>query len=182
MLKVSENPSMLPLGLQSVSELSGNWWVAHTKARNEKALARDLSDAGIGYYLPLVKRTTFSGGRRRHGMYPLFLGYVFIVGDKETRYRALTTNRVCQVIPVIDQETMTRELCSIEQAIRSGLSVGHYPFAAVGNRCRVARGPLQGIQGVVVRCDNKTRLILQVSVLGNGASLEIDADLLEAAE
>jgi hypothetical protein len=41
---------------------------------------------------------------------------------------------------------------------------------------------LQGIVGTVVRRDNETRLVLQVSMLGQGASLEIDTDLLEPAE
>jgi len=33
MLKLSENPVILTPEVQSVAELSGTWWVAHTKAR-----------------------------------------------------------------------------------------------------------------------------------------------------
>ena len=33
MLKLSENPAILTPEVQSVAELSGTWWVAHTKAR-----------------------------------------------------------------------------------------------------------------------------------------------------
>jgi transcription antitermination factor NusG len=57
-----------------------------------------------------------------------------------------------------------------------------YPFAAVGRRCRVTAGPLEGMEGIVVRRDKLARLVLEVSILGQGASVEIDADLLEALD
>ena len=179
MLKLSDNPPMLPEDVPSVRDIAGSWWVAHTKARSEKAFAWAMNDASIHYYLPMISRTTFSGGRKRHGMQPLFPGYVFISGDAEIRYRALTTNRLCQVIPVIDRDKMVNELESIERAILSGLTMEFFPFAAVGNECRVAKGPLQGLQGKVIQHKSGTRFILQVSILGNGAALDIDGDLLE---
>jgi len=37
-----------------------------------------------------------------------------------------------------------------------------------------------GIEGVVIRrCDAKARMVLEVTILGQGAVIEIDADLLE---
>ena len=33
MLRLSDNPAILTPEVQSVTELSGTWWVAHTKAR-----------------------------------------------------------------------------------------------------------------------------------------------------
>ena len=33
MLKLSENPAILTPEVHSLAELSGTWWVAHTKAR-----------------------------------------------------------------------------------------------------------------------------------------------------
>ena len=35
------------------------WWVLYTRARQEKALARDLLAYQIPFYLPLVKKTIF---------------------------------------------------------------------------------------------------------------------------
>jgi hypothetical protein len=40
--------------------LEGQWWVAHTRARNEKAFARDLERMRILSYLPLRKKATRS--------------------------------------------------------------------------------------------------------------------------
>ena len=57
-----------------------------------------------------------------------------------------------------------------------------YHFAVKGRRCRVTRGPLQGVEGTIIEADNIMRLVLSVSILGAGASLEIAAELLEPVD
>ncbi|GAI08450.1 unnamed protein product, partial [marine sediment metagenome] len=42
MLKVSENPPIIWPQVESIRDFSGQWWVVHTRSRNEKALAHDL--------------------------------------------------------------------------------------------------------------------------------------------
>ncbi len=140
MLKLAENPPMRPPTCQTIRELAGPWWVAHTKARAEKAFAWDLVAAGISYFLPLVRHTSFSGGRKRLGMLPLFPSYVFFSGGEMERYRALTTHRLCQVIAVTDQAQLIAELASLERALDEGAAMTPlYAFAVKGRRCRVAR-------------------------------------------
>ena len=179
MLKLSDNPPIRPESLASIADAEGSWWVAHTKARNEKALAWDLMARGIDYFLPLVKRITFSGGRKRYGMAPLFSSYVFFSGDEDARYSILTTNRVANVIRAPEREQFVRELCAIEQAIEHGERLDFYPTFAKGARCRITKGPLENTEGIVLQGDDVTRVVLQVSMLGVGASVEINGDLLE---
>jgi len=52
-------------------------------------------------------------------------------------------------------------------------------FAAIGRRCRITSGPFEGMEGTVIHRDGVTRLVLQVSILGQGAAIEIEPDLLE---
>ncbi|CAN5556384.1 UpxY family transcription antiterminator [soil metagenome] len=170
---------MLPGGFASLADLQGAWYIAHTKARFEKAFAWDLSAAGTQYFLPMIPRIRFSGGRKRTVLMPLFTSYVFFTGNAQTRHNALATNRLCQVIPVVDQASLKKELLSIEKAIRGEMTLDPYPFAAIGQRVRIAAGPLMGLEGIVVERDKVTRVVLQVSVLGQGASVQIDADVLE---
>jgi len=182
MLKVSDNPPILPQGVSSLLDLPGKWHIAHTKARFEKAFAWDLVAAGIGYFLPMMPRIRFSGGRKRTVLMPLFTSYVFFAGDSQSRVKALTTNRLCQVLPVVDQATFVAELRTIEQAINGQVPLDPYPFVAIGKRVRIAAGPLMGMEGVVVERSKMARVVLQVSVLGQGASVQIDADVLEAID
>ena len=167
--------------LRADTRADTRWWVGHTKARFEKAFAFDLLARRVPYFLPMVERVRMSGGRKRRGLMPLFPGYVFFRGGREDRYRALATDRLCQVIEVADQARLAAELAALDRALAAGVSLDAYPFAAVGRRCRVACGPLEGVEGVVVRRDGTTRLVLEVAMLGQAAAVEIDAGLLEPA-
>ncbi len=178
-LKLAENPPMLSPSAQSVYDLNGRWWLAHTKARFEKAFAWDLVGRGIGYFLPMLERVRFSGGRKRRMLLPLFTSYVFFNGTEEDRVGALATNRLCRIINVVRQEKLIRELSMIQKALQGKVSLDLYPFAAQGERCRIISGPFMGMVGTVVECSRTARLVLAVDMLGQGAVMEIDTDLLE---
>lgn len=179
MLKLSDNPPIVSPWAARLAELSGTWRVAHTRSRFEKALAWDLLNRRIGYFLPLIGKITISGGRRRKVLVPLFTSYVFFCGTDDDRYTAMTTNRVCQTIEVADQAKLIAELSAIEQALAGKAMLDPYQFAAVGRRCRITAGPFQGIEGVVVSRKKLAQVVLEVSMLGQGASMEIDPALLE---
>ncbi len=148
----------------------------------EKALAVDLQNWDVPYFLPMVQRTLVIRGRRFHGMLPLFPGYLFFVGDVEDRYRALTTSHIANVINVVDQAQLVDELSQIELALATPSGLDPFPFLQKGKRCRIARGPLAGIQGVVVRRAGVTRLVLQIEMLGQAVATEIDPSMLEPDE
>ena len=179
MLKLCENPPMTPPEVGSLTDLAGTWWVAHTKARFEKALAFDLLERGIGYFLPLSLRIKISGGRKRQVMLPVFSSYVFFCGDTDDRYAAISTGRLCQVIEVKDQAGMIRQLSAVERALRGSARLDPYPHPVIGQRCRVSSGPFEGLEGTVVSQSRLARLVLEVGILGQGASMEVDVDLLE---
>jgi transcription antitermination factor NusG len=191
MLALSDNPPVLPPGLRSVAEAAGRWWVAHTKARCEKALAADLLAQRVAYFLPMTQRLTVSGGRTRRGMAPLFPSYVFFCAEdgSDARYRAAATGRLCGVIRVADQGQLIRELSGVERALAAQAPLEPYPFAATGHRCRVTAGPFRGLEGTVAQRvaapgssrGRQTRIVLEVGMLGRGVAMEIDAALLEPA-
>ena len=158
------------------------WMVLHTKARQEKAVAKYLSAAGVTFFLPLITRVNIIRGRKFRSRVPLFTGYVFLSGDLEDAYAAVSTKRVCQIIQVSDQERLLAELEQIREALDRRAELYRCPFAVVGTRCRVVKGPLMGIEGVVSVELGRNRLALQIQTLGLGAVLEIDADLLEPVE
>ena len=181
MLKLSENPAILTPEVQSIAELNGTWWAAYTKSRFEKAFAWDMFNHGIGYFLPMREKIVFSGGRKRHIMSPLFKSYVFFCGTEQDRYIALTTNRICRTIEVADQDGLIEELLRLERALVSKAVIDNYPCLPKGSRCRIISGPMMGLEGVIIeRKDAKARMVLEVTILGQGAIVEIDSDLLES--
>ena len=94
----------------------------------------------------------------------------------------LRTNRVANVIIVKDQEKLLKELIQFEQALRAGAPLTPYKFIKAGQRCRVIAGPLLGLEGIVIQIKNVARLVLQIDMLGQAASVEIDIDLIEPTD
>ena len=179
MLKAEENPSIIWPEGASICDFAGLWWVAHTKSRNEKALAQDLSHKDISYFLPMSWKVRRQRGRTIRSLLPLFSGYLFFCGDENQRLEVLRTNRVANLIEVKDREKLLSELLQIEQALRAGAPLVPHRYIKAGRHCRVIAGPLADLQGIVIKTKNVMRLVLQVDMLGQATSVEIDTDMIE---
>ena len=197
MLKPSDNPPMLTPGVAAAAELPGDWHVCHVRPRNEKAFAFDAMRGGLGHFLPMVPRVTFSGGRRRRAMVPVFAGYVFVCGGADARYRAVSTGRVVSVLSAGDNAALVAEVTQIERALAASADLSFYPHLAVGRAVRVSAGPLAGLCGRVIERREgdlggvrdgeaqearPTLIVLNVSLLGGGASVAVEPSLLVPAD
>lgn len=196
MLKESENPPIVWPEVESVRDFTGLWWVAHTKSRNEKALAQDLIRKEISYFLPMNWRVRRIRKRTVRSLLPLFGGYLFFCAEEGRRIELWRTNRVANIIEVKDQERFLGELLQIERALQAGAPLAPHKYIKAGQRCRVIGGPLADLQGVVMRVPaQKTgspegavktkstlRLVLQIDMLGQAASVEIDTDMIELVD
>ncbi len=179
-LKTSDNPplcnpeNIFDLDLDSLRP----WWVARTKSRQEKALAWSLKKAGISYYLPLVARPQKNRERLRISIVPLFTGYLFLRGTHLERYESLRTGRVAQVIPVEDQVSLRKELQGISM-VTMEKRLELCDFVKKGQKARVIYGPFAGVEGIVERKKNRTRLILTVQVIRQAVRVEINIDQVQ---
>jgi len=174
-LKPSDNPPVTYPRKARVADLAGQWWVAHTKARQEKALAHDLRRKEISYFLPLIERETVIRGRRFKPLVPLFPGYMFVCGTEDDRYECFTRNRIASMIPVCDREELVDELTQIQRALEADAPMDPWPYLKTGRRARVTAGPFAGTEGIIVRRKDITRLVLSVQSLGQAVAMEIDA-------
>jgi transcriptional antiterminator RfaH len=165
-----------------MEQAPGRWWVIHTRARNEKAVAAALERCRIRYYLPLIGvRHTYAKAKVTFRL-PLFPGYLFLCGNEDERDVAWRTNRVANVLEVEDQEQLRAELTQVCRVVESGEAVALYPALRAGQRCRVTDGPLRDLEGVVIRHGRQWRMYLSVTMLGQSAIVEVDAARLEAID
>jgi len=174
-----DNPPIKPDSDVSLDQLEGRWWVVHTKPRQEKALARDLLVAGCQYFAPMYQAVRRSKGRAWKATLPLFPGYLFLCGTPDDRLQALKTNRIANVLEVPDQAKLAGELAAIDQLLQSGLAISSRNSLKKGTLCRIRSGPLADLQGHIERAKGKARFIVNVTILGQGAMVELDADILE---
>ncbi|NLF06509.1 MAG: antitermination protein NusG [Pirellulaceae bacterium] len=156
-----------------------SWYAVYTKARQEKALARELIQHRIPFYLPLVKKINVSRGRRRTSLAPLFGGYLFLFADESERVRCLATNRVSRVLQVEDADRFVFDLRQLRQLIAAGAPLTVESRLDEGRQVRVRRGAFAGLEGTVVKRRGETRLLVCINFLQKGASVEIDDFLLE---
>lgn len=160
---------------------AGVWYVAHTRSRNEKALAGDLSKLRIYNYLPLMPRVTRSPVTRRvsRSLVPVFPGYVFFFAGQEQRYLALRTNRIARVLEVPDQAQLIAELRQVDVLVASGRALEVANTLKAGEWGRIVAGPLQGLEGVVERVSGQCRLHMNVTILGQSVNVEVDSGNVE---
>ena len=183
MLKLSENPPVLYPENTKFEEIAGPWWVGHTKASLRKGVRLGsacegnrlfLADAGTGDFF----RRAQAAGDEPHVSVVCFLSWIGRgAASGAGNGQALSGDSGSPI-----NGRFLGELANIEQAIRrKSPRWTRIRLAIVGKRCHgVKSGPFLGVEGRVIERESVTSLVLEVSMLGQGVSLQIDTDVLEA--
>ncbi len=179
-ISLDQNPaSLFPADILNAPHPDKIWRVAHTKSRREKTLAHYLARAGIGYYLPMFSRQQSNDKRIRYSLIPVFNGYLFFQADDFERHAALRSNHISRIIDVADEEKLVMELCQIEKALSGPEKVYPYDFVQKGQKVCVTKGPLKGVEGLIIRKANNCRLVLSVESIMQSISVSVEADHVE---
>src|SRR5262245_7328278 len=113
--------SVPPLAVPTVDSIRRKWWLAHTRPRQEKSVAKALHSRHIAYYLPLIIRKSLLRGRARIARIPLFPSYIFVSGDEADRLSTLQTNRVVALHQAPDGEQLRKQLSTLAEFILAGV-------------------------------------------------------------
>ena len=180
MRRVPDNPdARFPDRPVAAAELP--WFVAHVKARQEKALADDCRRLNVEYYLPLVHQVTRrrDNNKPRKSVLPLFPGYLSFTGAAETPTSLFATGRVAGIIEVRNQKKFVEELGQIQGLLGQGVSLEpcHIPFVQ-GEEVTIVGGPLRGVSGIIAHIRDHDRLIISVECMGR-AMAAVDARLVK---
>jgi transcriptional antiterminator RfaH len=151
------------------------WWAIYTLSRREKDFMRRLLALEVPFYGPVIpQRTKPPSGRVRTAYLPLFHNYVFLFGNNEARYQAMTTNCVSKYIQVVDGERLRRDLCQFRDLIAMDVPLTPESRLVPGQRVRVRRGRFRGFEGTIIRRENEVRLLVSVDFIQQGASLLLE--------
>lgn len=167
----------------STSSRPQHWYALHVKSRHEKKIALMLGRMGYEAYLPL--RHTRSRRRDRKVMVdlPALSGYLFVRCEMTPAERAeikrtsgvrlLETQGQPCVIPDIQIEWLQLALRLANDEV-----LAHVTFEK-GDRVRVIHGPMEGMEGYLIRIDGKERLVIALQNMTSAISIEIDAADIE---
>ena len=160
----------------------GPWYALYTRHQHEKMVDQILTNKGFNTFLPLYATTHNWKDRTKALSLPLFPCYIFLKGGIERRLQILTTPGIYGLVSSAGQPAAIPdiEIEAIRRVVESGTRVEAHPFLKCGTWVRVKCGPLTGIEGILVRKKNISRLVLSVEILGTAAAIEVSAFQVEA--
>src|SRR5438445_119504 len=68
------------------------------------------------------------------------------------------------------------EIEAIQTVLLSGIPAEPHSFLREGEKVRVTRGPLEGVEGLLVKKRSEWRMIVSVTLLQRSIAVEIDRD------
>jgi transcription antitermination factor NusG len=156
------------------------WYAIYTRHQHERAVGDALAKKGFDVFLPLYQSTRWWKDRRKILSLPLFPSYVFIHGEIDRQLQIVTTPGVYSIVTVAGHVAVIpgHEIDAVKR-MENSLRVEPHPFLKCGDRVRVFSGPLQGIEGVLVRIRNLFRLVVSVEMLQKSVAVEVEASIVE---
>ena len=168
-------------GSEMTTDGDSAWCALYTRHQHEKTVAEMLSAKGLEVFLPLYDSLRIWKDRKKMLSLPLFPCYVFVRGGVNHRLEVVSTPGVHMILCNGDQVAVIPEVQieAIRKTVEGNFRVEPHPFLKCGERVRVRRGTLEGVEGILVRKKNQDRLILCVDMLAQCVSVEVDASDVE---
>ncbi len=170
--------------MEQKNTLTPEWYAVHVRSRHEFAVADRLALKEIETFLPKVERVRKWKDRKKLISFPLFPGYIFVHTTRELQnlLRVLKVAGVVRIIctiPGVPDPIPDDQILSLKKLIDNKGEIDPYPYLNEGQRVRITKGPLNGVEGILVEKLDKHILVLSVDVLRQGVALTINAGDVE---
>ena len=156
------------------------WYAASTRANHEKNVAEHLTARSVEHFLPLYESVRRWKDRRVRLQMPLFPGYVFVRISLRDRLQVLQIPSVASLVSFngIPATLPEAEITALKAGLEHGLQAVPHPYLKVGKRVRITTGPLEGLEGIVIRKKNALRFVISLDMIQRSVVVELDqADL-----
>jgi transcription antitermination factor NusG len=158
------------------------WYAVYTSANHEKRVATHLSQRSVEQFLPTYTSVRKWKDRRVTLDLPLFPGYVFVRFPLRERLRVLQVPGVAKLVGFggIPAALPEAEIEGLRSGLASGIHAEPHAFLTAGRKVRVKRGPMTGLQGILLRRKGRTRLVVSLELIQRAMAVEIDEADVEA--
>ena len=158
------------------------WYAVYVRSRHEKKVHQFLLEKGVESSLPLINTTRQWSDRKKKVEIPLFRGYVFVKIDiNKDKLNILQTDGVVKFIGIKKKPSriLDEEIHWIHMIVEKSDTVQNEKEIPVGQKVRVTAGPFKGVEGVVIRDGNRSRLIVLIESIMHAVSVEIIPNYLD---
>jgi transcription antitermination factor NusG len=180
---ITGGASFAKAAASQVEYFEPRWYAVQTCANHEKRVLQQLGQRTVEAYLPQYESVRRWKDRRVRLDLPLFPGYVFVHLALRDRLRVLQTPSVVRLVGFGGQPAALpdQEIEALRQGLRHEMRIEPHPYLKVGHRVRVRTGPLQSLQGILVRKKKGSRFVISLDLIMRSVAVEIDEADLEAA-
>jgi transcriptional antiterminator NusG len=156
------------------------WYAITVKHQHEQAVRSALVFKGFETLAPTYRGCRHWSDRVKELDLPLFAGYVFSRFPYQERAKVLDTPCVAKVVNFGGHpaEIPNEEIAAIQAVVASRLPMRPWPYLKPGDRVRVERGPLRGLEGTILGEGRNLRLIIGVELLQRSMSVELEAGVV----
>lgn len=160
------------------------WYAVTVHHQHEKTVARHLADIGLETFLPLYRTRRIWSDRVKELELPLFPSYVFARFAFRNRANILRFPGIRAIVG-FGKETAyvsETEIAALKTMVSSGLPVQPWPYLKIGDWVRISGGPLQGIEGILVRQKDSWRVVVSVHLFQRSVAAEVDRFVITPAK
>jgi len=163
------------------------WYALYTHSHCEQLVYEQLAAKGLHLFLPKMQVWSQRAGVRHRIAVPMFPSYLFLHSSvnsatylevRQARGLVRILGQGWDRLAVVPEE----EIHAVYTVLRSRLPSHPHPYLREGQRVRVRRGLLSGVEGILVGGKaNKGRLVLSVELLQRSVAVEVDCSDVEQA-
>jgi transcription antitermination factor NusG len=153
------------------------WYAGYTASRHEKRVAEHFAQRGVEYFLPLYETIhRWNNGRHRVKL-PLFPGYIFVRIALRDRLRVIEVPGFVRLVGFnsLPHPLPEADINKMKEALNKGVLAEPYPYLTVGTRVEIRNGPMQGMTGILLRRQNKWRVVISVDLIMRSMAVEVEA-------
>lgn len=164
--------------MQSLAAENRLWYAVRVRSKCEFLANQILENKGFETFLPTYASRRIWSDRVKNLSLPLYPGYVFCRFEFEQRLPILQSQGVVEVVNDGRRglSIPENELTAVRKIVESDLKVAPWPFLQIGQRVEVHRGPLQGVEGILLAQKKNYRLVVSVTLLQRSVNVEIEGD------
>jgi transcription antitermination factor NusG len=151
-------------------------YAVRVRSRGELSVASLLRQKDLQVLLPTFTQLRRYSDRVSRVTSALFSGYIFVHMSSEDLIRVLSTDGVSYVVRNGEAaRSLTRqETLAIEALCKGSESREPCSYMRVGQRVRIGSGPFMGVEGLLAKVRDATRVVIAVDALCSSVSVEIE--------
>jgi transcription antitermination factor NusG len=156
------------------------WYALTVPYQHERQTEKALQSKGWETLVPVYRSWRQWSDRMKEVEMPLFAGYVLCRFDLTARIQVLDTPGVAKIVGFGGAMTALEdgEVAGIERLMALKVPLAPWPYLKTGDRVRVDRGPMRGLEGTLLRTKDTMHLVIGVELLQRSVAVQVDRDAI----